>query len=101
MEYVSSSCVDKFVESMRAAEKYLKSPLIKLVIYHSSLTVHDSLMWLCGCVAVTFFIFLFFVSYREKAMQDAAAVSKHVEGLLQSVGKVCCKPMNSVNKCLG
>uniref|UniRef100_A0A8C9XVB3 NEDD8-activating enzyme E1 regulatory subunit n=1 Tax=Sander lucioperca TaxID=283035 RepID=A0A8C9XVB3_SANLU len=28
--------------------------------------------------------------YREKAMQDAAAVSKHVERLLQSVGKVCC-----------
>uniref|UniRef100_A0A669EIB7 NEDD8-activating enzyme E1 regulatory subunit n=1 Tax=Oreochromis niloticus TaxID=8128 RepID=A0A669EIB7_ORENI len=26
--------------------------------------------------------------YREKAMQDAAAVSKHVESLLQSVGKV-------------
>uniref|UniRef100_A0A8D3D1Z1 NEDD8-activating enzyme E1 regulatory subunit n=1 Tax=Scophthalmus maximus TaxID=52904 RepID=A0A8D3D1Z1_SCOMX len=29
--------------------------------------------------------------YREKAMQDTAAVSKHVERLLQSVGKVCCK----------
>uniref|UniRef100_A0A3P8TTN9 NEDD8-activating enzyme E1 regulatory subunit n=1 Tax=Amphiprion percula TaxID=161767 RepID=A0A3P8TTN9_AMPPE len=27
--------------------------------------------------------------YREKALQDAAAVSKHVECLLQSVGKVC------------
>uniref|UniRef100_A0A3Q1GYM0 NEDD8-activating enzyme E1 regulatory subunit n=1 Tax=Acanthochromis polyacanthus TaxID=80966 RepID=A0A3Q1GYM0_9TELE len=29
--------------------------------------------------------------YREKALQDAAAVSKHVECLLQSVGKVCSK----------
>uniref|UniRef100_A0A667X0M2 NEDD8-activating enzyme E1 regulatory subunit n=1 Tax=Myripristis murdjan TaxID=586833 RepID=A0A667X0M2_9TELE len=29
--------------------------------------------------------------YREKAMQDAAAVSKHVECILQSVGKVSCK----------
>lgn len=28
-------------------------------------------------------------SYREKAMQDASVVSKHVESLLQSVGKVC------------
>uniref|UniRef100_A0A673YA92 NEDD8-activating enzyme E1 regulatory subunit n=1 Tax=Salmo trutta TaxID=8032 RepID=A0A673YA92_SALTR len=27
--------------------------------------------------------------YREKAMQDASVVSKHVESLLQSVGKVC------------
>uniref|UniRef100_A0A4W5MKC0 NEDD8-activating enzyme E1 regulatory subunit n=1 Tax=Hucho hucho TaxID=62062 RepID=A0A4W5MKC0_9TELE len=27
--------------------------------------------------------------YREKAMQDASVVSKHVEALLQSVGKVC------------
>uniref|UniRef100_A0A8C4ICU2 NEDD8-activating enzyme E1 regulatory subunit n=1 Tax=Dicentrarchus labrax TaxID=13489 RepID=A0A8C4ICU2_DICLA len=33
--------------------------------------------------------------YREKAMQDAAAVSKHVECLLQSVGKVCWKSLNS------
>uniref|UniRef100_A0A671TJN1 NEDD8-activating enzyme E1 regulatory subunit n=1 Tax=Sparus aurata TaxID=8175 RepID=A0A671TJN1_SPAAU len=29
--------------------------------------------------------------YRQKAMQDAATVSKHVECLLQSFGKVCCK----------
>lgn len=34
-------------------------------------------------------------------MQDAAAVSKHVERLLQSVGKVCCQPMCSLNKYLG
>uniref|UniRef100_A0A3P8UGV1 NEDD8-activating enzyme E1 regulatory subunit n=1 Tax=Cynoglossus semilaevis TaxID=244447 RepID=A0A3P8UGV1_CYNSE len=27
--------------------------------------------------------------YREKAMEDVAAVTKHVEQLLQSVGKVC------------
>uniref|UniRef100_A0AAY4AZ05 NEDD8-activating enzyme E1 regulatory subunit n=1 Tax=Denticeps clupeoides TaxID=299321 RepID=A0AAY4AZ05_9TELE len=27
--------------------------------------------------------------YREKALQDASVVSKHVESLLQSVGKVC------------
>lgn len=39
-------------------------------------------------------MFLFFwnmcvvLSYREKAMQDVAAVSKHVDCLLQSVGKV-------------
>lgn len=33
------------------------------------------------------FIVLCF-SYREKAIQDAAAVSRHVEYLLQSVGKV-------------
>uniref|UniRef100_A0A4W6CJA7 NEDD8-activating enzyme E1 regulatory subunit n=1 Tax=Lates calcarifer TaxID=8187 RepID=A0A4W6CJA7_LATCA len=37
--------------------------------------------------------------YREKAMQDAVAVLKHVECLLQSVGKVCCKPVYSLNKC--
>lgn len=29
-------------------------------------------------------------------MQDAATVSKHVECLLQSFGKVCCKPMFSL-----
>uniref|UniRef100_A0A3B5APZ1 NEDD8-activating enzyme E1 regulatory subunit n=1 Tax=Stegastes partitus TaxID=144197 RepID=A0A3B5APZ1_9TELE len=29
--------------------------------------------------------------YREKALQDTAAVSKHIECLLQSVGKVCSK----------
>lgn len=31
---------------------------------------------------------LFNLSYREKSLQDAAAVSKHVESLLQSIGKV-------------
>lgn len=36
------------------------------------------------------FIRVFHYSYREKALQDAAAVSKHVERLLQSVGKVQC-----------
>lgn len=43
-------------------------------------------------------IFVLYFSYREKAMQDAATVSKHVERLLQSVGKVCCQPMFSLNK---
>uniref|UniRef100_A0A3B4TUB0 NEDD8-activating enzyme E1 regulatory subunit n=1 Tax=Seriola dumerili TaxID=41447 RepID=A0A3B4TUB0_SERDU len=37
--------------------------------------------------------------YREKAMQDASAVSKHVECLMQSVGKVCCNPMSLLNNC--
>lgn len=42
------------------------------------------------------FIFVLYFSYREKAMQDAATVSKHVECLLQSFGKVFCKPMFSL-----
>lgn len=33
-------------------------------------------------------LFVLCFSYREKALQDAAAVSRHVEYLLQSVGKV-------------
>lgn len=43
----------------------------------------------CMFVAMLPFIFVLHFSYREKALQDAAAVSKHVERLLQSVGKVC------------
>lgn len=42
------------------------------------------------------FIFVLYFSYREKAMQDAAAVSKHVECLLQCFGKVSRKPMFSL-----
>lgn len=38
--------------------------------------------WFANCFVVHCF------SYREKAIQDAAAVSRHVEYLLQSVGKV-------------
>uniref|UniRef100_A0A4W5MKA6 NEDD8-activating enzyme E1 regulatory subunit n=1 Tax=Hucho hucho TaxID=62062 RepID=A0A4W5MKA6_9TELE len=36
--------------------------------------------------------------YREKAMQDASVVSKHVEALLQSVGKVC-GPYSCILRC--
>lgn len=43
-------------------------------------------------VHVLSFVYVFYHSYREKAMQDAAAVSKHVEYLLQSVGKVSRRP---------
>lgn len=34
-------------------------------------------------------IFGLYFSYRKKAMLDAEAVSKHVERLLHSIGKVC------------
>lgn len=43
----------------------------------------------CQCIQQRAnFTAVFCFSYREKASQDAAAVSRHVEYLLQSVGKV-------------
>lgn len=39
-------------------------------------------------VSALLLLFVLCFSYREKALLDAAAVSRHVEYLLQSVGKV-------------
>lgn len=55
--------------------------------------IHTHILAICGWFG---FLFVFYYSYREKAMQDAAAVSKHVESLLQSVGKVWHKAVESV-----
>lgn len=58
------------------------SRMCKIQLFSAS-QVNRVVKWSCAeCVAVLCF------SYREKAIQDAAAVSRHVEYLLQSVGKV-------------